>query len=360
MTFDEASLDRARELLESNVGDVYSGAALAVGTSTGPAAEFCVGQRDPGGDPVTPETLFDLASVTKAVATTTVALRLAERGDLALDASLSECLEPLSDDERGRIPVRSLLTHTSGLPPYKSFPFGWDSPEALLESIYDSPISVVAAPDELFVYSGLNFVLLADVVRSVTGTSLATAFDEIVATPLALGDTAFGPLPESTPVAATRDRRWRERVLRGEIHDYMGAVMEGEAGNAGLFATAGDLATIATAYLNAGARDGPTLLGPSTIDAIQTDQVSSVDERQGLGWRLGAETRPAIGWSEDAFGHTGFTGTSLWIDPQQDLFAVVLTNRLLTSDDPEPIGRLRTRIHEAVAAATGSGHVSGR
>lgn len=350
MTFRSDGLERVRTLLESGVSDVYSGAALAIGTRE-VEETFIVGEREAGGEPVTADTRFDLASLTKAIATTTVTLRLVERGRIVLDAPLSAYLDPVSTTDRGAIPVRSLLTHTSGLPPYKSFPFGWDSRDALVESMYDSPLSVLAPPDELYVYSDLNFVLLGEIVRSVTNDSLATAFDERVASPLGLDRTSFGPLPENTPVAATRDRRWRKRILRGEIHDYMGAIMDGESGNAGLFATAGDVATVATMLLDRGSVAGTRVLAPTTVETLRENILPSIDERHGLGWRLGTTNRPATGWSRDAFGHTGFTGTSVWIDPRTDLFVVLLTNRLLVSDDAEPIARLRTRLHEAALAA---------
>jgi CubicO group peptidase (beta-lactamase class C family) len=351
MTGGLPDIDRMAELLESGCDDgLYSGAALAVGTSDERRVRV-VGEREEGGDPVTADTRFDLASLTKPVATTTVVARLVERGELALDATLGEHLDSVVDTPRESIPVRSLLTHTSGLPPYKSFPYGWDSRDALVESVADSPIGVLAPPGELHVYSGLNFVFLSELVRTITGGTLAAAFDRFVGSPLALDETAFGPL-SGVPVAATRDRKWRERTLRGEIHDYMGAAADGESGNAGLFSTAGDLATVAQMLLNEGRHDGTQVLAPTTVERLSEDGNPELDARQGLGWRLGTETRPATGWSEDALGHTGFTGTSLWLDPTEDLFVVALTNRVLVTEETQALQRLRTRLHE-IAAATG-------
>lgn len=346
-----SSADGIEDLLERGLRDgIYEGAAAAVGDADGTGHVVTVGtEAGAGSAPVTRATRFDVASLTKPVVTATVALRLVERGRFDLEATLGTYVDSAAGTERGSIPIRTLLTHTSGLPPYKSFPFGWDSREALLSSLYDSPLALLAEPDEWFVYSDLNFVHLADALRHATGESLASLAATHVFEPAGMADAALGPLTDDDNVAATRDERWRDRQLRGEIHDYIGAVMEGEGGNAGLFATIDDLAGFAHALLDGGHGPGEAVLAPSTVETLRRDAISHLDRPHGLGWRLAHGGQPAPTWSPAAYGHTGFTGTSLWLDPERDRFAVLLTNRLLTDATGDDVAAFRRRFHAGVA-----------
>lgn len=339
----EGLLERGRE------EDVYEGAAAAVGDADGIDHVETVGtEAGAGSARVTEKTRFDVASLTKPVVTTTVALRLVERGRFDLEATLGDYVDA-AGPPRGSIPIRTLLTHTSGLPPYKSFPFGWDSRGSLLASLYDSPLALLADPDEWFVYSDLNFVHLADALRHATGESLASLAAANVFEPAGMTDAALGPLTDEENVAATRDERWRDRLLRGEIHDYIGAVMDGEGGNAGLFATVGDLARFAQALLDDGRGFEERVLAPSTVETLRRDAIPHLDRPHGLGWRLAHDGQPAATWSPAAFGHTGFTGTSMWLDPQRDQFAVLLTNSLLTDATSADVAAFRRRFHAGVA-----------
>lgn len=353
ITMPESDSDnRITTLLHEGIeDDVFRGAAAAVGSAAGTDRIVTAGTADDAGErEVTRDTVFDVASLTKPVATTTVALRLAETGELELSASLGQYVPPLSGTPRGEIPIRSLLTHTSGLPPYKAFPFGWESREALLESLYDSHLSLLAPPDELFVYSDLNFVHLADACSRLTNASLPELVSRHVLEPAGMKRSALGRPPADAVVAETRDWRWRERVLHGEVHDYIAAVMDGESGNAGLFATAPDLARFARMLLNGGHAGDKRVLARETVARLRRNVVPGVEPPHGLGWRLAHDGTPGLGWSPTSFGHTGFTGTSLWLDPQHDQFAVLLTNRLLVGEDAEPIARFRERFHTVVAA----------
>lgn len=354
MTTDAPSLGAAvDDALRAGLDDdVYRGAAAAVGDASGPAHVSTVGHETAEAvDPVTEVTRFDVASLTKPVVTATVAHRLVERGAFDLAATLESYVDAAAGTPRGELPIRTLLTHTSGLPPYKAFPFGWDGPEELLASLYESPLSLLATPDEWFVYSDLNFVHLADALRHATGESLAALAGKHVFEPAGMDDAAMGPLDATTDVAATHDAFWRNRTLRGEINDFIGAVMEGESGNAGLFATVGDLAAYARALLDGGRSEAGRLLAPSTVETLRRDAIPHLDRPHGLGWRLPYEGQPAPTWSETAFGHTGYTGTSLWIDPERDLFAVLLTNRLLADTTADEMAAFRRRFHAAVAGA---------
>ncbi|WP_121743109.1 serine hydrolase domain-containing protein [Natronorubrum halophilum] len=341
-----------RSRLESGIDQgLFDGAVVVVGSTNGVDTHLATGQRNLAGDPVTPDTKFDVASLTKVVATTTITLRLVEAGELTLSSTVGSHIDELHDTQRGAIPLRSLLTHTSGLPPYKAFPFGWESKSAVLESLFDSPLSVLSEPNEWYVYSDLNFVFLAEVLRRVTGESLATLFETYVTDPLGLTDTAIGPI-QSENVAATRDRRWADRVLEGEIHDYLGRAMDGESGNAGIFSTGRNLATVARMLLSRGVHGEGRFLSSAMVDRLRTDAIGSIDASQGLGWKLGRGDTPGTAWSPDAFGHTGFTGTSMWIDPDRDQFVVLLTNHALTMDPDGSLEPFRQQVHDIAAATT--------
>lgn len=339
-------------ILEAGVDEgVFRGAAAAVGSAAGVDRIATVGYAThDSSTPVTEQTMFDLASLTKPIVTTTIALRQLERGTLDLTATLGEYVPRAAGTDRGTIPIRALLTHTSGLPPYKSFPFGWDSKESLLESLYDSPLGLLAEPGEWFVYSDLNFVHLADVLRHIADASLAELAEHHIFDPADLENATLGPLDTTTNVAMTKDRRWRNRRLQGEIHDYIGAVMEGESGNAGLFGSVEDVARIGQLLLADGRIDGTQVLAPSTVELLQRDQIPALERPHGLGWRRAYEDAPSPTWSPASFGHTGFTGTSLWVDPDRDLYAVLLTNRLLTDPSGDAIASFRTSFHETVVA----------
>lgn len=334
---------------------VYVGAAAAVGKASGILHLETVGHETADIDtPITESTRFDVASLTKPVVTATVAHRLVERGAFDLQATLGDYVDAAEGTARGKIPVRTLLTHTSGLPPYKSFPFGWESSEALLESLYESPLSLLANSDEWFVYSDLNFVHLADALRHVTDESLASLARMHVFDPVGMDDAVLGPLDSERDVAATHDSLWRERYLCGEINDYIGSVMEGESGNAGLFATVDDLVKFSQMLLNGGHGDERRVFAPSTVKTFRQNAIPHLNRPHGLGWRLSHEGQPAPTWSDVSFGHTGFTGTSLWIDPKRDLFTVLLTNRLLTDATADEVSTFRRRFHAAVAGAANS------
>jgi len=283
--------------------------------------------------------------------TATVAHRLVERGRFDLEATLDEYVDAAAGTARGEVPIRTLLTHTSGLPPYKSFPFEWDDADALLASLYESPLAPLAAPDEWFVYSDLNYVHLADALRQATGESLADLAATRAFESAGITDAHLGPLEADADLAATADDFWRERHLRGEINDFIGAVMAGESGNAGLFATVPDLVQFASALLYGGRGSDGRLLAPSTTEAVRSDAISHLDRPHGLGWRLAHAGQPAPTWSDAAFDHTGYTGTSLWVDPERDQFAVFCTNRLLTDTDNDEMAAFRRRFHAAVAGA---------
>ncbi|WP_435156585.1 serine hydrolase domain-containing protein [Haladaptatus sp. DFWS20] len=334
----EAVLERGR-----NEG-VYPGAVAAIGTKSGLDRVAVVGERDPErGEGMTRETVFDVASLTKPVVTATTALSLVESGIVTLSDDLRRHLPTLDGHRRGGIRLLELLTHSSGFQPY-SFSESWQSPTDVLDGLRSRSI-LETEPGSRNEYSCLNFVYLAEALRQATGCSLAELAKRHVFGPVGMANSCLGPHPDGSNLAATYDHQYRDRILRGEVHDPLGWAMDGESGNAGLFTTIDDLAAFAQAYL---AADG-TLLSQATTNRLRDDWLPELESRHSLGWRLADETYPAPNWSRTGLGHTGYTGTSLWLDHDRDRFAVLLTNQVYDGKDTGLI-RFRERFHAMVAA----------
>ncbi|WP_433219339.1 serine hydrolase domain-containing protein [Dactylosporangium sp. CS-047395] len=304
---------------------LYPGAVAFAAVDGRVAAHFAVGDAVryaadkselPAAERVTarPDTIYDLVSLTKMF-TAVLALRLVERGRLDLDAPAARYL-PFFDTKPG-ITVRMLFTHTSGLS--KDTPLSGTTPEERLASVLRQP--PVAAPGTGFLYADQNFIALGAIVTGLTGDSLDTLVRRDIAAPLGMPDTGYLPPPTLLPrIAAT------EHGLRGTVHDPAAAGLGGAAGHAGIFSTAADLAQFARALLDGG---GP-LLRPSTVDQLRTDNNARFGPAaaHGLGFDIDQSWYMGRLAGHGAFGHTGFTGTSLLVDPHRKLILVLLTNRV--------------------------------
>ncbi len=308
-------------------------------------------QLHPERRPMSEDTLFDLASLTKVVATTPVVLRLVERGELSLDDPVSMYFPAFAGGAKGEVRVWHLLTHTSGLPahlPLYSILSRGDEVYGFI-----ARLDLEYAPGSRVVYSDLGFILLGGIVERVTGEPLDRVASELIFKPLGMRETLFNPPEELRErAAATEYCRWRGRVLRGEVHDENAWFMGGVAGHAGLFSTAADLAVYAQMWLNRGSYNGVRVLSPLTVELATRNHTRGLNECRGLGWALNC--RPcSCGdlMSPSAYGHTGFTGTSLWIDPAYDLFVVLLTNRVHPTRENQCLLRARRLIHNAVMAS---------
>lgn len=327
---------------------VTPGAVLAVaGRGLGPDVA-ALGLRRLGGDAVRPDTRYDLASLTKVVATLPSVLRLVAAGEVALDDPIGRFFGSagwFQQPSLADVPVRALLTHTSGMPAWRPLFAHLSARTAAAAAVLQSPLE---RPGEV-VYSDLGFMLLGLLVERVARERLDAFAAREVFGPLGMRETRFGPL-RGVPVAATEDCGWRGRVLEGEVHDENATVWDGVAGHAGLFGTAGDLLR----YGRAWAAADPRLLPEALIaDATREHARAADGVRRGLGWGLATHGGFA-GAGATGYGHTGFTGTSLWIEPEADRVVVLLTNRVHPRrTDPAGIHRLRVAIHEALRAGVG-------
>ncbi|MBD3293689.1 MAG: serine hydrolase [Armatimonadia bacterium] len=335
---------------------VSPGAVCIIGRGDETLCHEAVGDRalKPQRLPMEPDTVFDAASVTKPVATTTVVMALAEDGVLSVDDPVSRWLPEFTGEGRAGVTVRHLLTHTSGLPAYRDYPAMWGDEvppeERRARVVADLAAGALAyAPGEDSVYSCLGFILLASVVEAASGRPLAELADERVFGPLGMRDSCFCPPPEmSERCAATEELP--EGVLQGVVHDQNARYLGGVGGNAGLFTTAGDLARFARAILRGGELDGARVLGEDSVEAVMTEYPAPGEVRRTLGWRLANSSDVHLHGAPaaESVGHTGFTGTCLWVDPASGLYVILLTNRVHMGRDAE-IEPLRRRVGEIAA-----------
>ncbi|GAP13744.1 beta-lactamase class C and other penicillin binding proteins [Longilinea arvoryzae] len=376
MTFDFSRVD---ELLKTAIGVDAPAAQLVVLQEGRPVFAGAYGWLDPDTHqkPADLDTLFDMASVTKLF-TTTCFMRLMEAGRVGLDQPVSSLLpdfsglrsihpyeDPLKNGEwidvnggdngqvdAGKITFRQLLTHSSGLPAWRLFK---DQPDA--ESARRLALDTFFSyrPGERVVYSDVGLILLGMAVEVITGLRLDEAIYAGVTRPLQLARTRFLPVGEVLPaleignIAPTEYCKWRQRRIRGEVHDESSWRMGGIAGHAGIFSTAGDTARLGQMYLDG----GRPLLKPETVAEMLRLQSEYQGTRRGLGFALWSPDPEASSnpFSQSAFGHTGFTGTELWMDPQRKLVVSFLTNEVYNGREGRTIGELRLKLHRAILAA---------
>ena len=326
----------------------FPGAAAAVTWRGKLVARKALGQftYDPGSPAVTPETVYDLASLTKPVATTTAAMILYERGDLDLDMPVAAILPPFaaSDPRRPQVTLRMLLAHCSGLPAYERLFERCPTREALLQAALAVPLS--ADPGARVEYSDIGFILLGEVLARLAQEPLDRFCQREIFGPLALAHTAFNPPPSWKPrIPPTEDdRSFRHRIIQGEVNDENASVMGGVAAHAGVFSNVDDLASFAHCLL----RRGPPLVRPGTL-ALFTRPEPLAQRRRTLGWDLpSSPSQSGTCFSSGSFGHLGFTGTSLWIDPERELSVTLLTNRTWPDRSGQGIKTARPEFHDAV------------
>lgn len=332
---------------DAHAGEVGSGVVAGVVDAAGSRDTLAVGRRRLDGDDLTVDTLFDLASLTKVVATLPSVLRLVAAGELSLEDKVGRFFSSagwFQEPSLSDVTVRSLLTHSSGLPAWQPLFAQVSTRRSALAAVLQTP---VGPPGEV-VYSDLGFMLLGAIVERVAHERLDAFVAREVFDPLDMLATRFGPL-DGDPVAATEDCGWRGTLLEGQVHDENATVWNDVAGHAGLFGTVGDLLRYVHAWLTLDARLGPEeLLREAVSEQVVARDAALSTGRRGLGWLL---ARPGVFAGEGAsgFGHTGFTGTSLWVDPEAGYAVVLLSNRVHPRRGPPArIHALRVAFHDAV------------
>lgn len=300
---------------------------------------------------VTMNTVYDLASVTKMMATTLAVMKLEEMKKISLDAPLSRYVPYLKHSNKSKITVRQALSHVAGL---KDFDLYWkkaqyeDNPQAsVLEQIVDSPMQTKGK----YVYSDLGFILLGEMVRFVSGQTLDIFVQQHFYHPMGLCHTHFNPVEngiDSLSIAPTeQDDHYRHRLVRGEVHDENAHVMGGVSGHAGLFSNADDLAKILQMLLDGGVYDGKRYLKAETIEKFNTRYYVSKGCRRALGFdkplMKGSGGSACDEVSQTSYGHTGFTGTMVWVDPEYKLTYIFLSNRVYPTVSPNKLAQMSIR-----------------
>jgi len=348
----ESAFDETRQLLASYVAQqAFPGAALAVGYQGSLVLDTAAGRLDYAASSasVTGDTIYDLASLSKVVGTTSAAMMAVESGRLLLDAPVEDYVPEFRGPEKEQVRVVQLLQHTSGLPAWLPVYKDVQGYEEFMKRVYATPVE--SPPGTKRIYSDLGMIMCGEVVTRAWGHPLDRSLTDELFAPLGMTSTLYRPPKALRPrIAPTENDPWRRRIVRGEVHDENAFAMGGVAGHAGLFSTAHDLAVFAQMMLNRGLYDHRRYFRPETIDRF-------AGAPESLGWQKPSDS----GWtgkvfSPGAYGHTGFTGTSIWIDPQRQLFIILLTNRVHPTRQNATIDEARRMVTESVVRALGIGN----
>jgi CubicO group peptidase (beta-lactamase class C family) len=348
--------DQPRDIVRQGVADrAFPAAAVEVGSSTRVRWRYAHGTLtyEPGSAVVSDRTVFDLASLTKVIATTSVALGLCEAGVITLDQPVARWLPEWSGLDRVEVSIRDLLEHASGLPGYLALYERCQGRRDYLAEIGRWPLEY--GPRSTSIYSDLGFIALGCLLERAGGVPL----DQLAESRIHAGDEGPEGLPlRFNPPAAWRHHTaptevdpWRGRLLVGEVHDENAWALGGVAGHAGLFGTAAAVGHFARKVLRAWLGVEGSAGRFATIDSMRlfTTRSSVPGSSRALGWDTMLPTSSCgTRMSPSAFGHAGFTGTTLWIDPARDLYAVFLTNRVHPSRDNLRITAIRPLLHDAI------------
>ena len=335
---------RVRQLLDAGVAEgAYPAAVLEVGREEGVSWRHATGRLtyEPDATAASEQTVFDLASLTKVIVTTSLAMQLVERGSLRLSDPVSSWLSEWRGRDRAHVRVRDLLEHCSGLTAWMPFYRDQQGRVDMIEAICALPLEY--APWTQAIYSDLGFMLLGFILENAGGTRLGRQFAAVAEG----SDLHFGARAEwRARTAPTEIDSWRGRLLCGEVHDENAWALGGVAGHAGLFGTAPAVGAFARRVL-ATRRADTDLARRDTLARFSTRSTVPRSSRA-VGWDTMLPTSSCgTRLSAGALGHTGFTGTSLWIDPDRDLYLVLLTNRVHPTRDNARLATLRPLIHDA-------------
>src|SRR6266852_5239411 len=358
----EAQLQPAFDVIENALKDkAFPGAALAVGYR-GKVSLHAFGKLSYANDSASTklDTIYDIASLTKVVVTTTLVEKLVE-GDfpspLNLDAPIERYLPEWPSgpqpEWRHRVTVRNLMTHTSGLPPFKEYWRTSTGKADTLSRIFAEPLEY--EPGTKVVYSDLGIILMAEIIQRLTGKPLDELANENIFGPLEMKSSMYRPAKKLWPeIAPTEfDNQLRHRLLQGEVHDENAFAIGGVSGHAGVFSTASDLASLCQMLLNGGVYGYKRIVKRATIAEFTAPQPLAKNTRT-LGWVVPTEgSSSGHYFSAHSYGHTGFTGTTIWIDPDKQLFVVLLTNRVNPTRENHKIAEVRPDLHDAVMKSLG-------
>jgi len=337
-------------LARAYADSAFPGAIAVVGNHSGILAQRSVGRLDWAPSPVPDEhSLWDIASLTKVSGMTSAMMQLVEQGRVSLDAPLQRYIPEWQGPNKDKVTIRHLLTHSSGLPAFKAYDQITHDPDSLAKLMFATPLDTL--PGAKMVYSDIGAYMLGRLVQRVSGETLDQYVVTHVFTPLAMNETMYNPPAAWVGrIAPTEIDPLRGGLVRGKVHDERAYYLGGVSAHAGIFSSAHDLARLARMYLGGGTLDGVRVVKPETIAMFTAIQDSAFSNRA-LGWEK-PTGRNSAGhlMSPRAFGHTGFTGTSFWVDPSRDLFVILLSNRVNPTRANQKIGGVRTALADAVVS----------
>jgi beta-N-acetylhexosaminidase len=353
--FDSVRLSRLDSIMAAAIADSsFPGGQLVVAKDGAVVFNKSFGRLEysPTAQSVNNQTMYDLASLTKVVATTTATLKLLEEGRLKLDDKVVRYVPEFGRRGKQNITIRHLLLHNAGLPAYKKLYLTVKSAREALDSVFNSEL--IYPPGDSTVYGDFGYIVLGKVVEQVTGMSLDKYVTETFFRPMGMNRTMFNPAESlRVNIAPTElDAAWRRSLVWGTVHDETAALLGGVSGHAGLFSTASDIATFVQMMLNRGFYGNRNYLKPESYVLASTPP--SARSTRTIGW----DTKTPVGYSSagalfgpKSFGHTGFTGTSIWVDPDKNLFVIFLTNRVHSTRENTKIYEIRPAVHDAVMRA---------
>lgn len=371
-TYDFSSIDA---IIEDGIrSQAFPSAVLIVGNSKGIIYQNAYGRLtyDESSPLTTLRTIYDLASVTKVIATTAAIMKLYDEGKIDLSSPVASYIPEFGNNGKEDITVFNLLVHNSGLTAWTPFYQNpeMDSPEKVKNAVYTCVKEYPTGTQTI--YSDYNAFLLGEIVQRISGLRLDKYCEENIFSRLAMGDTYFlVPMSEDYRIAPTEDDTyWRNQLLRGYVHDEMAAILEGVSGNAGLFSTGPDLFRFMQMMLNKGLYiDERKMSKGNTYDTLYREETVELftSKATGLGYSntraLGWETKPEptkyppqCGWkfSANCFGHTGYTGTSVWADKEKNLIVILLTNRVYPKRGNEEVRTIRPKVTDEVCKIMGN------
>jgi beta-N-acetylhexosaminidase len=342
------------DVIESAISDTaFPGAVLLIAKDGEIIHKKAFGNftYDYDSQPVNTNTIFDLASVSKVVATTTAAMICMDKGFFKLDDKVSKFIPEFAQNGKEHVTIKNLLIHNSGLVSWKKFYETMTTGEEILNDIYSSKLEYKTGTKML--YSDWGMITLQKIIEKITGKSLDIFTKDEIFAPLGMTNTMYNPpLELKHKIMPTEfDNYWRMRQLQGEVHDEAASLLNGVAGHAGLFSTAGDLAKFLQMLLQKGNYNGRQIIKPETVELfIKKDSELST---RALGWDTKSPKRSSAGtlYGLRSYGHTGYTGTSVWTDPDRNLFVVLLTNRVYPTRNNSKLIQVRPKLHDAVINA---------
>ena len=293
------------------------------------------------------DTLFDLASLTKVIATLPLIMNLIDEGVISLNDKVADFIPEFAESNKKALSIFNLLTHTSGLISHRSYFETMKNRKEILASIYKEKLHYT--PGEKVIYSDLGFILLQEIIESVTKKPIEVLLKEKILNPLSMKNTSFNPTAEFSRYAATEYSPSISTRKVGSVHDDNTEIMGGISGHAGLFSTIDDVVKFSKMVENNGIFNNKRIISDVAMDLTKKNHTSLLNLNRGLGWSIKGEGFDSCGdyFSRDSYGHTGFTGTSIWFDPEINLKVILLTNRVYYGRNLDFI-KSRPKLHNII------------